>query len=152
MNKINQTVKQLILKHGTAEPSELCEKMGITFLEQDLPESVNGFTVTMYNIPFIVVNSMLNSYERRITTAHEIGHIVLHKGTNTIELSVNTSFCVSKFEREADCFAAYLLMYAELSEFEGYECVTAEDISKATHMPRSMLDNILDDRPSKSVY
>lgn len=146
MNKIEQTVKQLILKHGTAEPSELCEQMGIMLLEQDLPESVNGFTVTMYDMPFIVINNMLNCYEKRITTAHEIGHIVLHKGTNTIELSMNTSFCVSKFEREADCFAAYLLMYAEMSSFEGYECVTADDISKATHMPRSMLDDILDNQ------
>ncbi len=144
MNKTEQTVKQLILRYGTAEPSEICACMGVTLLEQDLPESVNGFTVTMNDMPFVVINSALNNSEKRITTAHELGHIVLHKGTNTIELSLNTYFCVSKYEREADCFAAYLLMYAENWEFVGRESVTAEDISKVTHIPLSRIDNLFE--------
>ena len=144
MNKTEQTVKQLILRYGTADPYEICEKMGVIVLEQDLPQSVNGFTVNMYNVPFAVINSSLNDDEKRITTAHELGHIVLHNGTNTVELSVNTSFCVTKFEREADCFAVYLLMYAEMSTFDGYECITADDVSKATHMPIGKVENILD--------
>lgn len=140
MNDINNRVRELIARYDTAQPEELCEKMGVTLISQELPESVNGFTVTMYGIPFIVLNSELNYYAKRLTTAHELGHIVLHKGTNTLELSLNTGFCVSKYEREADCFAALLLMQAELSEFDGMETVTAETVARITHVPKEIVE------------
>ncbi len=144
MNKINQKVKQLILEYDTADPYEICDKLGVIVTYQNLPESVNGFTVKMNGIQFIVINDVLNLSEKRLTTAHELGHILLHNGTNSIELSINTSFCVSKYEREADLFAVFLLMYAESSEFDGLECITAEDISNIIHMPKNRLYDILD--------
>lgn len=143
MNKTEKKVKELISTYGTAEPLELCEEMGIITVDHELPSCVNGFTVRVRDIPFIVLNSELNYYERRVTMAHELGHIVLHKGTNSVELSCNTSFCVSKYEREADCFAVCLLMQAELSSFEGHECVTAEEVSQMTHIPMSMVEKAL---------
>ncbi len=141
MSKIEQKVKELMTEYGTAQPYELCDHMGITVLTQDLPESVNGFTVRMYDLPFIVINRMLGYYERRITTAHELGHIVLHNQTNSLELSVNTSFCVNKYEREADCFAAYLLLYAEQNALDGLESITTQDVSRITHIPQEMANN-----------
>ncbi|MBR2176822.1 MAG: ImmA/IrrE family metallo-endopeptidase [Clostridia bacterium] len=141
MKKIRQCVIDITRKYGCSEPSELCEKMGIIIVDHELPEHINGFTVSMEGIPFIVLNSSLPYYERRVTMAHELGHIVLHHSTNSIRLSLNTSFCVNKLEREADCFAAYLLLEAERSELEGLESVTADDISNLTHIPRSMIEN-----------
>ena len=114
--------------------------MGITVLTHDLPASINGFTVRMEGMPFIVLSSALESFERRITIAHELGHIVLHKGTNTVELSINTSFCVNKYEREADCFAAHLLLASSLQELDGMETVTSETLAKLTHMPKEMIE------------
>lgn len=140
MNKTEQLVRELADKYQTADPEALCERMGIFVLEQELPYSVNGFTVRMNEIPFIVLNSGLGYYEKRFTMAHELGHIVLHKGTNSLNLSCNTGFCVTKFEREADSFAAWLLMHAEMSELDSLECVTAEDISKIAHIPMSVAD------------
>ena len=140
MNKTENKVKELVAAYGSAEPEVICEGMGVTVVTHDLPACVNGFTVRMYEMPFIVLNSALNDDERRVTMAHELGHIVLHNGTNSIELSCNTSFCVSKYEREADCFAAFLLLQAELSSFEGYECLTAEEVSKMTHVPQKMVE------------
>ncbi len=141
MNKIEQNVKQLIHKYGCADPFLISEKMGIITVDRDLPEHINGFTVTMEEIPFIVLNTSLNYHNRKITAAHELGHIVLHGTTNTIKLSLNTSFCVSKFEKEADCFAAYLLLASEKDETVGMDSVTAEDISKLTHLPKSMIED-----------
>lgn len=146
MNKTEKKVNELISTYGTAEPEALCEDMGIITLDQELPERVNGFTIRMYDIPFIVLNSGLSYYERRLTMAHELGHIVLHKGTNSIELSCNTSFCVSKYEREADSFAVCLLMQAELSSFDCHESLTAEEVSQMTHIPMSIVEQALTDK------
>lgn len=140
MKNIRETVRQLVAKYGCCDPMQLCEKMGITVLTHDLPASINGFTVRMEGMPFIVLSSALESFERRITIAHELGHIVLHKGTNTVELSINTSFCVNKYEREADCFAAHLLLASSLQELDGMETVTSETLAKLTHMPKEMIE------------
>ncbi len=140
MKNIRETVRQLVAKYGCCDPTQLCEKMGITVLTHDLPASINGFTVRMEGMPFIVLSSALESFERRITIAHELGHIVLHKGTNTVELSINTSFCVNKYEREADCFAAHLLLASSLQELDGMETVTSETLAKLTHMPKEMIE------------
>ena len=140
MNKTENKVKELVAVYGSAEPEVICEGMGVTIVSHELPDRVNGFTVRMYDMPFIVLNSSLNYYERRVTMAHELGHIVLHNGTNSIELSCNTSFCVSKYEREADCFAAMLLLCAEYSTLEDYECLTAEEVSKMTHIPQKLVE------------
>lgn len=142
MDKIKRKVQEIISIYNTAEPYEICEKMNITVFDTDLPDSVNGFTVKLLDTRFIITNKNLNDYERRVTTAHELGHIILHGETNSVNLSCNTGFCVSKYEREADGFAAYLLLYAEMSSFDGYESVTSQDISKITHISKNIIDDV----------
>lgn len=141
MNKAEHNVRLITEKYHSADPDVLCEKMGIIVVEQELPDCVNGFTVRMNDIPFIVLNRELGYYEKRFTQAHELGHIVLHNGINSLNLSCNTEFCVTKYEREADSFAAWLLLIAEMSELDSLECVTAEDVSKIAHIPMSVADS-----------
>lgn len=142
MKKIKEIVTGLVARFQCSSPEALCEKMGITVITQELPEHINGFTVRMEGLPFIVINSCLDYGARRVTVAHELGHIVLHGSTNTVNLSCQTSFCVNRIEKEADCFAALLLMEEELSELEGRESITAEDISKLTHVPRNKIEDV----------
>ncbi len=141
MKNIEERVRSLTDKYGCADPERLCEQMGITVLSLDLPDSVNGFTVTMEDHRFIVLNQTLDYNCRKITAAHELGHIILHGCTNTVRLSANTGFCINRYEREADCFAAHLLLMNEMNELEGMDSVTTEDLSLLTHMPRSMIEN-----------
>ena len=101
MQKTEAQVRRLIRQYHSAEPETLCEKMGIITLEQDLPQCVNGFTVEMNGMRFIV----------------------------------------TKYEREADSFAAWLLLLLEMSELNGRESVTAEDAAKIAHIPLSVADN-----------
>lgn len=145
MERIKRKAQEIISLYKTAEPDEICEKMNITVFDSDLPDNVNGFTVKLLESRFIIINRNLDGYKRRVTVAHELGHIILHGDTNSVNLSCNTGFCVSKYEREADGFAAYLLLYAEMSSFDGYESVTSQDISKITHIPQQTIDNILFD-------
>ena len=140
MDKIKQCVRELTGRYHSADPAALCDMMGITVIEQELPSCVNGFTVKMNSMLFIVLNSLLDYYRKRFTMAHELGHIIMHKGTNSLELSMNTYFCVSKYEREADSFAAWLLMECEISELTALGAVTAEGISKIAHIPMAVAD------------
>lgn len=134
MNKIATKVNELVIRYGTANPEDICENMGIIILSLDLPKRVNGFTIRREGIWFIVLNQSLSYHEKRFTTAHELGHILLHNGTNSINLSCNTCFCVSKYEKEADCFAAYLLLKTAIDCME-YETLTVKQISQLTHIP-----------------
>jgi len=140
--KIQNRVKELTEEQGTAEPENICENMGIIVLSLDLPERVNGFTMKQNGIWFIVLNNMLNDDQKRFTTAHELGHIILHGCTNSINLSCNTGFCVSRYEREADLFAAYLLLQAEYDQYVDYETLTLNQVSQITHIPQSKVDKL----------
>ncbi len=141
MKNIENKVRELTARYETADPVELCERLGIVVHYHELTDKINGFASSIDGVPFIVINSQLGYYEKKITIAHELGHLVLHGGTNSLSLSMNTSFCVTKYEREADCFAAHLLMENGREEFEAMDSVTAEDVSMITRMPADMIEN-----------
>lgn len=143
MEKIRKKAESIISLYKTADPREICEKMGIIILEQDLPNSVNGFMLNYLESEFIILNQNLNYDERYVTLAHELGHIILHGDTNSIRLSCNTNFCISKYEREADCFAAFLLMNLKIPSPEEFESLTTHDISRMIHMPVSVVEDML---------
>ena len=142
MNKKKKCVQDMVIEQGSAEPKTICENMGIITLSLELPKRVNGFTINRKGRWFIVLNNMLNDDEKRFTTAHELGHITLHKCTNSISLSCNTDFIVSKYEREADMFAAYLLLTAEYDSCIECDTVTVKQISQLAHIPEEKVDQL----------
>ncbi len=141
MNKIQKTVNELIAEYKTANPEDICENMGIIILDWDLPKRVNGFTIRREGIWFIVLNNCLDDNKRSFTTAHELGHILLHKGTNSINLSCNTAWSVSRYEQEADRFAVCLLLRAA-EDLAAYETLTVREISRLTHIPESKAEQL----------
>ena len=144
MDKIQKRVQDIVKEYGSAEPDEKKKKMGIMVLTHDLPESVNGFAMHCRGRWFIVLNSMLDHYGKRFTSAHELGHIVMHGCTNSLSLSLNTYFCMSKYEREADMFAAWLLLTAEEYDRCCDECgtLTVQQAFKIAHIPEDKADEL----------
>lgn len=142
MNKIQKCVQDIVIKNGSAEPKAICENMGIIILSLELPERVNGFTMQSRGRWFIVLNRMLDDDRKRFTTAHELGHIIMHGCTNSINLSCNTYFCVSKYEREADMFAAWLLLTAEYDLCTECETLTIRQASRMAHIPEEKVDEL----------
>lgn len=96
--------------YGTSDPRELCRCLGVSFLCADLPEKLNGFYMEIAGRRAVAVAARLDTTAARACTAHELGHAVLHRGINTIFLSENTNFVTGRYEREADLFAAALLI------------------------------------------
>ena len=142
MNKIQKCVQDLVIEQGSAELNIICENMGIMVLSLELPESVNGFAMQTRGRWFIVLNNMLDDDRKRFTTAHELGHIVMHGCINSINLSLNTYFCTSKYEREADMFAAYLLLTAEYDRCVECDTLTVQQAFQIAHIPEDKADEL----------
>lgn len=138
MSKIERIVSELFHKYNTASPFELCDCLGIEVIYQELPESVRGFFVKILKKFVVVINDAVDEDEARVVCAHELGHIMLHSDTNSISLSSRTYFCTSKYEREADLFAAELLLKDEISNVE-LNNMSAEELSCITHIPLNLI-------------
>ena len=140
---MEQTIKQqagnLIKKFGTADPAEICRRMNIILTTAPLPKVTRGFCLTLKSGRAIVVNDQLNSKEAKACIAHELGHIVLHEGLNYIFMSQNTCMVTGKYEREANLFAAYLLMH----NFTPQDGVTVSQLSSRFSLPQETISQAI---------
>ncbi len=105
----------------------LAAKLDIPIQRQHLDDDVSGFLFVKDKKPIIFVNSSHHVNRQRFTVAHEIGHHQLHhlpseKSENLYvdrsfyrsNDSANKSGADAKMEKEANTFAAELLMPANL--------------------------------------
>lgn len=137
MNRIQKIVCGLFEEYNTYSPEEICEYREIAIIKQELPQSINGFFVNMDGEYVIVTDSYLCEEERRRVIAHELGHIMLHNEMNIVDISSRGYFYPPKYEKQADLFAAYLLLYE--NEISG-EDLTREQISSITGISEDIID------------
>lgn len=124
--------EKLKQEYGTCDPKELCRCLGITLLRADLPRKINGFYMETAGKQAVVISSAIGAPLDTACTAHELGHALLHKGVNAVFLTDSTNFVTGRYEREADLFAAALLLDSEDIKENGD---SFEDISKMTGVP-----------------
>ncbi len=75
--------------------------------------------------------------------AHELGHAILHVKENCAFMSSKTLLLTSKIERQANLFAAHLLIPDDMvKEFAGY---THEQFCRCTGFPEELLELRLKD-------
>lgn len=111
---IKSTVQDLVGKHGTNNPFEIARQMNIHIVEHDLHEDILGFYRYVRRNKFIFINSNIAEYKKNHVCSHELGHSTLHPDLNTPFMMSNTFLSVDKIEREADRFAAELLIPDEI--------------------------------------
>lgn len=128
---------KLIHRFNTNCPYTIAEYLNITVKFSPLG-SINGYYTTAYNNKFININSEISEHRQRFTMAHELGHAMLHPTANTPFLTEKTLFSVSKFERQANKFAVYLLIPD--SELTQYEDISFEQVSTIFGVPEKLLD------------
>lgn len=129
--------KRLVRKYHTSDPFELCSILGIEILYSDLG-SIRGVYQYKYRKKMIHINNCLDTNLQRQVCAHELGHAILHKKTNTFFLDVYTFYPVNKVEIEADTFAAELLL-DDISPIE-YMCCTVDQIAAAENVPKKFVE------------
>lgn len=111
---IKKKVEDLYKKYKTRNPYTIARSLKITVVYWDLPLEIKGFYQYEKRNRIIFINSNLTNEEQLIVCAHELGHALFHKNVNTPFMSENTFLSVSKIEREANRFAAELLIPDEI--------------------------------------
>lgn len=140
MNRIAQLVNDIKEIHGTNCPFELCDAMDITVLDVDIPASVNGIYLNKGGNNIICLNNNLATHERAVICAHELGHVLLHKNFNCQFIDSHTFMSLSRLEKEADYFCAYLLLDDAKVLFDEYGLSTIEQIACFYGMERRLVE------------
>lgn len=113
---ISRQVKKLLKRFQTRCPFELAKLLRITIEYRELPAHVKGYCMRVLRRKYIILNNNLSVEELNFVCAHELGHLLLHKGFNHFFITQHTLVPIGKIEREANKFAVELLLPDELLE------------------------------------
>ncbi len=106
---IKSQIVRLVNKHKTRDPFDIAFGENIIVVREPLG-SIYGYYSKYVRQPFIHVNSDLDKRSQIFTCCHELGHAVIHADSNTQFLRYETFFSVDRLERQANSFAAELLI------------------------------------------
>ncbi|MFG2351503.1 ImmA/IrrE family metallo-endopeptidase [Streptomyces phaeochromogenes] len=121
MARADTAAKALLAQFGVDEPpvdpGQLAEKLGVLVVPQEMTDDVSGMLLRRGEQKVIGVNQAHVEARQRFTVAHELGHLLLHRGRPLIldtQTRVNLRDTVSskatdREEIEANRFAAALL-------------------------------------------
>ena len=107
--------------------NKLAKKLNVKIVKKILNPDVSGLFVMSKDIPIITYNNTESRERQRFTVAHELGHFILHSKEVPIFIDKmpkvmfrNSASSSGKLhhEREANAFAASLLMPRELVKDE----------------------------------
>lgn len=99
---------------------------------------ISGYYKYLKRHKCIYINSDLEDSFSKVVMAHELGHAVLHPKENCAFMSRHTLLLTSKIERQANLFAAHLLITDDiLQEYQGY---TREQLSSGTRLPIELIN------------
>lgn len=125
MENISKKIKRLASYHtrmcGTNDPRRIAESLGIHIVIMPLGNAA-GYYKYMKRIRWIFINEDIvdNDVYFRLVLAHELGHALLHTKENCTFMAHHTLLSTSRIEREANQFAAELLISdALLDEYRG---------------------------------
>lgn len=131
---IRNIVEELQQKYSTRCPYTISDYLKKHVLQHDLHHEINGFYKYDRRNQYIVINKNLEPYLKKFVCAHELGHATLHPRLNTPFMRKNTLLSVNKIEREANRFAAELLIPDE-NLFNSYDQMTIYDIASIHQVP-----------------
>lgn len=111
-NYIFKKVQSLIQTYKSSDPFLLLDCLNVVVWERDEFSQLKGFCFFANRTYYVVINSFLGQEERRITAAHELAHIVLHKSELQIAPMKDYQLydMTSRTEYEVNLFAADLLI------------------------------------------
>ena len=123
---IVELVSYYIRKYNTRNPFEIADHFGILYQIGNI--GCAGCYMFLKNHRYIFLSQDLEKHELKMVMAHELGHAILHTKQNCYFIRNKTLLLNSKIEKEANIFAATLLISEdELSEYKDY---TLKQLSK----------------------
>ncbi len=141
MNHIADLAHRLTRRYGTSSPFELCDCLDILVQRPELPDSTRALCFrTETGDPVILLSGGLGEPESRYCCAHELGHLLLHGGMNAQLISDQTDLCLPRYERQADLFAACLLIDPHLDEWvQNYDPLSLQQIACLSGLPERVV-------------
>ena len=113
MNKrIKGLVAYYVKKFNTTDPFKIADSLGILYQIGNI--GCEGCYMFLKNHRYIFLNQNLSESDMYLVMAHELGHALLHRKENCYFIRSKTFLSVSKIEREANTFAAELLIQDSL--------------------------------------
>ena len=129
--------EKLIAGYRTRDPFQIARAKGFSVKFLDMKKQ-KGFCMNIYNNFFIFINDSMSEQMKRMTCAHELGHILLHRsllGRNPdgkfrklVEMELFD--ITDSTEYEANVFAANLLI--DTDEMMGYLTDGSDIVSAAS--------------------
>lgn len=127
MTDVKTIVKKLIKKHGTRNPFEIAEDLGIWVYIVPLGKVKGNYVYNKRKKAFFI-NENLSEIEMLFCAGHELGHAIMHTKSNVYFNNSNTFFNQLKHEVIADTFSAELIIDDNL--LHKYENYSLETIAK----------------------
>lgn len=133
-NYVKKKVLRYVRKYNTDNPFTIAKYLNIQVFFVPLGE-LSGYYKYIKHHRCIYINSDIEDENyKRLIMAHELGHAILHMKENCYFIKNKTLLSTSKIERDANKFAAELLLNDELiNEYRNFTlyqiaCCTGVDI------------------------
>lgn len=138
-HKIKRLINHYIRLTGTRDPSEIARSIGIRIAILPLGNIAGNYQL-INRKRWILINEDIppDSALFKIVLAHELGHAIFHRKENSAFIKNKTLLLTSRIEREANIFAAHLLITDDmLQEYTGF---TEEQFCQCTGYPKELLE------------
>lgn len=142
METFNHKIKRLINYYikitGTRDPAEIASSIGIKIAILPLGNIAGNYQL-INRKRWILINEDIppDSAFFKIVIAHELGHAIFHRKENCAFIKNRTLLLTSGIEREANIFAAHLLISDDmLQEYAGF---TEEQFCQCTGYPMELI-------------
>ncbi len=135
-----ERIKRIIAYYNrtfcTSDPFEIADSLGVLYQFGNCKFA--GCYMFLKNHRYIFLSNELGETECRLVMAHELGHAILDRKENCYFIRNKTLLSISKFEKRANLFAAYLLITEDmLAEYKGY---TQEQFCGCTGYPKELIE------------
>lgn len=131
-----------IKKYKTRDPFTIARELGISVELKILSiNSPRGIFKKILGKKFIIVNisRIASPSELNMILAHELGHAILHCNYSAFFLHDHTLYARGKFEREANIFAAELLIDIDNLDKHSIENYSIEQLSSFLKVPIELI-------------
>lgn len=136
---IPDLVIKLVKKYGTNDPEEMADCLNVTIMRMPMGNNIAGYYKYIKRRKYIFINTNIQDYAyKRVILAHELGHSIMHRTQNCTFMNGYTLLLTSKIERQANLFAAYLLICDDL--LLEYEEFTREQFCDCTGYPEELIN------------
>lgn len=113
MVDIKKLANKIANQYHSRDPFEIIKGLNIILVFVPLV-GVKGFYQHFQRNNIIYIDESLTYREKQLVCAHELGHMLLHKKSNTLFMDAYTGFNMEKYELEANKFAVELLVSDEI--------------------------------------